>query len=392
MKLDQIIIDKIKNEGPITFEAFMDMALYYPDMGYYSSQDTTIGKDGDFYTSPHLHPAFGAMIARQLMEMWKFMQKPSDFHAIEIGAGAGYVCKDIFDYLRTPSEDPVLSQDRHDFLKSLHYVIVEPYPHFEEKQRRLLKYLLETSASPSGSKENIAWVKSLNEMNEISGCILSNELLDAFPVHVVEMDSELMEIYVNVSSSEFAEEKKGVSSEELSLYLNEFDIVLDKGYRTEVNLKIKDWLKDIHSTLSQGFLLTIDYGYTAGEYYSDERSTGTLLCYHKHLYNENPYQHIGQQDMTAHVNFSSLKKWGEELDLRTLGYCPQGTFLIAAGIDEVITELYAGSPDYLAEVSKIKGLIMPQGMGESHSVMIQYKGDGLPELRGFTMRNQMKSL
>jgi SAM-dependent MidA family methyltransferase len=392
MKLDQIIIDKIKNEGPITFESFMDMALYQPELGYYSSPHTTIGKEGDFYTSPHLHPAFGAMIARQLMEMWKFMQKPSEFHAVEIGAGIGYVCKDIFDYLRRPSEDPVLSQDRHDFLKSLHYVIVEPYPHFEKKQRKLLKHLLDHPVTPAGDKANISWITSLKDMNEINGCILSNELLDAFPVHLVEMDEELMEIHVNCSGSEFTEEKKALSSEKISQYLDEFDIALDKGYRTEVNLKIKDWLKDIHSNLSQGFLLTIDYGYTAGEYYSDERSRGTLLCYHKHLYNENPYQHIGQQDMTAHVNFSSLKKWGEELDLKTLGYCPQGTFLIAAGIDEVITELYAGSSDYLAEVSKIKGLIMPQGMGESHSVMIQYKGEEQPELRGFSMRNSADRL
>ncbi len=96
--LEQLIIDRIKKEGPITFEAFMEMALYYPVHGYYSSPETTIGRGGDFYTSPHLHPVFGAMICKQLMEMWTIMGRPFEFHAVEIGAGIGYLCKDIFDY------------------------------------------------------------------------------------------------------------------------------------------------------------------------------------------------------------------------------------------------------------------------------------------------------
>ncbi len=178
-----------------------------------------------------------------------------------------------------------------------------------------------------------------------------------------------------------------MSSQEIVDYISQFSINLHPGYRTEINLRIRNWLEELNSILSTGFLLTIDYGYSSKEYYSEDRIKGTLLCYHRHLYNENPYQHIGEQDITAHVNFSSLKLWGDELGLKTIGYCSQGTFLAASGIDEVIIELYFHSADYLSEISKIKGLIMPQGMGESHSVMIQFKGDGLPELRGFSMRN-----
>ena len=111
-----------------------------------------------------------------------------------------------------------------------------------------------------------------------------------------------------------------------------------------------------------------------------------------HQFNETFYKNIGKQDITAHVNFSSVKLWGEERGIKTLGYCPQGTFLVASGIDEIITELYAGSPDYLSEVSKIKTLILPQGMGESHNFMVQYKGRGSPLLRGFSMRNRLNSL
>lgn len=394
--LEQSIIDRIKNEGPMTFETFMQMALYHPRQGYYSSPQTTIGSDGDFYTSPHLHPVFGAMIGRQLIEMWVIMGRPSSFHAVEIGAGVGYLSKDIFDYFLKPSDDPSAAQDKSDFLNSLRYVIVEPYDHFQERQKKLLDELLKNPLSPpcpSVRKDHsISWVKSLHELNGIIGCIFSNELLDAFPVHIVEMDKVLKEVYVTYERDNFEEKLDDISTPELLRYINEQQIELPSGYRTEINLQIRKWLKDINKALSRGFLLTIDYGYTAREYYSDDRTKGTLLCYHKHLFNENPYQHIGEQDITAHVNYSSLKKWGEEFGLKTLGYCPQGTFLVAAGIDEVITALYSNSPDYFSEISKIKGLIVPQGMGESHSFMIQYKGEGLPELHGFSMKNNLKYL
>jgi SAM-dependent MidA family methyltransferase len=147
----------------------------------------------------------------------------------------------------------------------------------------------------------------------------------------------------------------------------------------------------VNDALSEGFVLTIDYGYPAWDYYSEERNRGTLLCYREHQVCEDPYQNIGDQDITAHVNFTSLKKWGEELGFRTLGFCPQGTYLISLGIDEVITELYGDSPDPF-DIARIRGLILPQGMGESHKVMILYKGKGNPALRGFDLRNQVRNL
>lgn len=389
--LKQKIIEKIKKEGPITFETFMDMALYYPELGYYTSPGTVTGRKGDFYTSPHLHQVFGAMIGRQLEEMWEIMGRPSDFHAVEIGAGAGYLCKDILDYLSKLHKATDISEGRKDFFESLTYVIVELNPAVEEKQKILLADLA----------EKVTWVRSLNEFKQtksrtnipvIKGCILSNELLDAFPVHIVEKDDRLKEIFIGLDDKEIIEQKQDVSSTNLMTYFKKFSINIPRGYRTEINLKIKDWLKEIYGVLSAGFILTIDYGYTVHEYYDEDRAKGTLLCYYKHRVNENFYENIGKQDITAHVNFSSLKKWGDGLGLKTIGYCPQGIFLIALGIDEVIAELYGSSSDYFFEVSKIKGLILPQGMGESHKVMIQYKGEGSPELRGFSIRNQIGSL
>jgi SAM-dependent MidA family methyltransferase len=381
--LEKIIIEEIKNKGPITFETFMDMALYYPGLGYYASPETTIGCKGDFYTSPHLHPIYGAMLAKVLMEMWMLIGQPNVFHVVEIGAGVGYLCKDIYDYLLKPSKDALLSKDKHEFLKSLKYLMVEPFPHFQKSQKETL----------GNHAREITWVNSLKEIGqEVTGCIFSNELLDAFPVHLVEMEDELKEIYVVFDGKEFIEQKGEVSSVDIINYIKQFSIKMQWGYRTEINLKIRNWLEEIAAVLSSGFLLTIDYGYSAEEYYNEDRTRGTLLCYYKHQINENPYKNIGKQDITAHVNFSSLKKWGEEFGLKTIGYCPQGIFLIACGIDEVITELYSNSPDYSFEVTKIKGLILPQGMGESHKVMVQYKGEDLPQLRGFSIRNQLNLL
>ncbi|MBI4844025.1 MAG: SAM-dependent methyltransferase [Nitrospirae bacterium] len=372
-RLENIIIDRIKKEGPIPFEKFMGTALYYPELGYYSRPDAAIGRKGDFYTSPHLSSIYGAMIGRQLIEMWEAMGKPLEFYAIEMGAGAGFMAKDILDYF---------AGKRHEIRSSLKYMLIEPFEKFREMQGEAL----------AEHHEKAKWLTSLNDVPpKIMGCIFSNELLDAFPVHVVEMDSSLKEICVDHIDGRFTEIKRE-AGDELKEYAKDFIPKMPQGYRTEINRKIKDWVFEASSKLSEGFLLTIDYGHSAEEYYSQERSRGTLLCYHQHRVNENPYENIGEQDITAHVNFSSLKKWGEEVGLKTLGYTSQGAYLVSAGIDEVITELYAGSTDYESAVHKIKGLIMPEGMGESHMVMIQYKGEGNPQLRGFSLRNHVEKL
>ncbi len=372
--LEEHIIRTINEKGPITFERFMDMALYYPELGYYSNPEARIGRHGDFYTSPHLHPVFGAVIARQLVEMWEAMGMPEDFHTIEAGAGAGHLSRDILDHL---------TYEKHPILGSLKHTIIEPYTHFKKMQQDLL----------TGYSDRIQWVRALQEApRDVCGCMFSNELFDAFPVHLIEMDGGIKEVCIGYESDKLVEVKKHPGRPDIAEYLKIFSPALPDGYRTEVNLKAQNWLMEAASKLSSGFILTIDYGYTADEYYNDERNRGTLLCYHKHMINEDTYSFIGEQDITTHLNFSSLHKTGEENGLKTLGYTSQGSYLVASGIDKVITEKYAGSPDYMSEIKKIKGLIMPEGMGESHMVMIQYKGKGKPELSGFGLRNNANKL
>ena len=369
--LEKKMAEKIRREGPITFQTFMEMALYEPGLGYYASEGVEIGRAGDFFTSQHVHPVFGVMIGKQLEEMWEAMGRPPDFHAIEPGAGAALMAMDILVYLKG-----------RDIFPAFRYVIVEPRSFMRERQKKLL----------ADFTEKMEWVGAMADLGSRRGCVLSNELLDAFPVHLVQMDSGLREIYVTLEDSIFTETEGPPSTVELNDYLRDFSVSLPEGYRTEINLRIRDWIKSADEALSEGFILTVDYGYPARDYYSEERNRGTLLCYHKHNVSEDPYHHIGEQDITTHVNFSSLKRWGEELGFRTLGFCQQGIYLISLGIDEVIKDLYEDSQDYIFEVSKIKRLIFPGTLGETHKVMVQHKGNGQPKLRGFAMKNQKDRL
>jgi SAM-dependent MidA family methyltransferase len=347
----------------------MEMALYYPGLGYYTRETAKIGRAGDFYTSPHLHPIFGAMMGRQMEEMWTALGHPHVFRVVEMGAGTGYLAKDMLEYLKG-----------RELSRHLQYTIVELNPSMKAAQELMLK----------DHGEIMNWCSDLDELEMVSGCFLSNELLDAFPVRMVEMEDELQEIYVSAHDNEFEELRMPCSRDVLE-YIKEFEIELPKGYRSEMNLRIRDWIRKVGEKLKDGFVLTVDYGYPAWDYYGEERSRGTLLCYYQHQVNEDPYQNIGEQDLTAHVNFSSLKKWGEDYGLETIGFCGQGAYLISLGIDEVIAELYGGIPDVF-ETAKIKGLILPQGMGDSHKVMVQHRGPGEPRLRGFALRDHSERL
>jgi SAM-dependent MidA family methyltransferase len=370
-ELEMKIINKIEREGPVTFEKFMEMALYDPGYGYYTSGKSRIGREGDFYTSPHLHPVFGKLIGKQVEEMWEFMGRPREFKVVEFGPGSGLLCKDVLAYLK----------GRELFFR-MNYLLIEKDAAAKERQKDMLREV----------EGKVQWISSLTEAGAMRGCIFSNELLDSFPVHIVMMEDALKEIYVTAEGQLLKEVAGPLSTPALEDYFREFHIDPGRGYRTEVNLRIRDWLKEASAVLREGFVFTIDYGYSSRDYYSEDRDRGTLMCYYRHQLSEDLLQNVGEQDITSHVNFSSLKKWGEDLDLKTVGYCSQGAFYVAMGIDEEIKRLSAESGDYLSELWRIKKMILPQGMGESHMVMVQYKGAEKPSLRGFSISNRIKSL
>ena len=347
------------------------MSLYHREFGYYMTEKSRIGPHGDYYTSPHLHPIFGWLLANQLDEIKRIMGDPNEFTVLEIGAGKGFMAEGILDF----------AQRKLNWKGKWKYIIVEKNRHTIKKQMKQLK-------AHSG---RIEWKTSLEAVDPFCGCVISNELLDAFPVHLVVMNDQFQEIYVFSNETEFRELKGELSTTELQRYINRYQIPAIKGYRTEINLNISNYLNRLDNILSEGFVISIDYGFSSREYYSADRNRGTLLCYHKHTANENLYRHVGDQDITAHVNFTSLKDWGAELGMKSLGYCPQGIFLASLGIDEIVSDELAASPSFQIEMLKIKELLF--GMGDSHKVMIQYKGkEDFEGLRGFKFKNSLDRL
>jgi len=374
-ELIKIIYDKVKGFGPITFKDFMEMALYHEKYGYYSRSYVPIGKKGDFITSPHTHCLYGALHARQIEEFWEILDRINTFTVIEMGAGAGYLAKDILSYL-----------SNREIFKSINYIIVEHKAETASYQQDLLKPFI----------NKIGWVSRLSDLDSVKGCIISNELLDAFPVHLIQKeDSGFKEIYLDFKEDGgYMEVLADLSTPQLVEYAETLPSNIPKSYRTEVNLAIKKWISELAVIISKGFVVTIDYGYTRKEYFHPGRNRGTLLAYMNHGVNEELYERAGEQDLTAHVNFSDLHRWGKEVRFFTLGYAPQWAFLAGLDLEETFLELSGGKFDpFSPELAGVKMLLLPQGMGESHKVLVQAKGvsSGLA-LKGFSLKNIMKRL
>jgi SAM-dependent MidA family methyltransferase len=358
MKLSEIIIQKTQIEGPISFHDFMEMSLYYPELGYYTSTKDKIGENGDFYTSSNLTAAFGAMMGRQIEEMWNLLeQKP--FTVVEYGAGTGSLCHDILDYLKNNRK----------LYDKLQYCIIEKSPMMREKEKTHLH-------------EKVSWHESIQAIPEINGCILSNELLDNFSVHQVIMQEQLMEVFVDYKNG-FVELLKP-AEKKLTEYLSELNVILPKGFRTEINLEATHWIKEIAASLKKGFVITIDYGYPSSELYSDRKSCGTLMCYNKHRTNDHPYIDIGEQDITSHVNFSALCHWGFKNGLECCGFTDQAHFLLALGFKDYLKK----DADRESNIthSAIKDAFLTHtlltDMGSKFKVLIQQKGTPKKELLG----------
>lgn len=368
MLLSEIIIERIKKQGPISFRDFMEMALYYPELGYYNSAPNKIGANGDFYTSANLTAAFGAMIGRQIEEMWENLEKKS-FKIVEYGAGTGLLCHDILDYLKNNIS----------LYENLNYCIIEKSASMKEIQKKHLN-------------EKVSWYNSIQEIPKINGCILSNELIDNFSVHQVTMEDQLQEVFVE-HKEDFIEILKP-AKKELTDYFTSLNVQLPKGFRTEVNLEAKSWIKDVSQSLQKGYVITIDYGSLSVELYNCRRSCGTLLCYHKHQTNENPYQFIGQQDITTHVNFSALSQWGTQYGMDYCGIVDQAQFLLALGIKEYQNSTLNNHPNNLAlamQESLINYRLLID-MGMKFKVLIQQKGVPKYPLSGLKFLNSPKVL
>jgi SAM-dependent MidA family methyltransferase len=388
----------IRAQGRITFAVFMRMALYEPGLGYYmttpersarsaqSSGAARSGRGGDYFTAPELHPIFGQMVGRQVVEMVDHLHRqcPSEeVTVIEMGAGRGLMAEDIL---------TVCAQRR---LERLRYVVVEINPMQAAEQRARLTPF-------AGRGIAVHWCRTVEEAvsatRGLTGIIVSNELVDAFPVHrVVMQGGRLLERYVRLEGERLSEELDLPSTPALADYFTRLSVRLPEGFQTEVNLEALDWMAQIGRLLITGFVLTIDYGHTAEERYASARRNGTLACYAGHRRGEDPYMRIGRQDLTAHVDFSALAQAGREAGLTTTGFTDQTSFLLGLGAAEAMEARLSACDDLEREVelAAMKLLLASNrsgpgagedGMGRIFKVLIQHKGMPSPRLSGLTFR------
>lgn len=367
--LRDILLERIKANGPLTFADFMAACLYEPGLGYYTSPGRKVGAEGDFYTSSNVHSVFGRLIAKEMVRMWQALGKPEDFQIVEAGAGNGRLTADIMD---------AVAELAPAFYRTVTCRLIEAEPSLAETQAKMLT----THAS------HLAW-SSPAELAagslDITGCLLSNELIDALPVHLVEMTGKgLQEVTIAADGDQFCEKLSPVSAPEIEQFLKKHGITLIEGQRAEVRLAADCWLQGVAASLKRGFVLTIDYGYLAPELYGRMRTNGTLLCYYRHQLEENPYIRTGLQDITAHVDFSALIKTGEEAGLHKIWYGEQYRFLLAAGIMEELLALEARpipEAQRMKDRLALKKLMLPDGgMGDTFKVLIQGKNVADPDL------------
>lgn len=350
MDLSGLIIQKIKRSGPISFREFMELCLYYPDIGYYSSAQNHIGVDGDFYTAATLTPAFGMTIARQIEEMWRHLDGET-FTIAEYGGGNGLLCRDILTVLKR--NKPLYDR--------LQYRIIETHP-------------VNGSTNKKDFPEKVTYHHSINEFSMDRGCILSNELLDNFAVHKVVMEDELNEVFIDYQDG-FIETVQP-AAQELKDYLEEMGVKLPKGFKTEINLQAVGWIEEIARAMMKGYVLTIDYGFSSRKLYTPERNGGTLLGYYRHAVTDNLYDHIGDQDITSHVNFSALSCWGNKNGFSDCGFTDQCHFLLSLGVHDVINHVAAEEGDLVkaAKKASLLNYILLMDMGSKFKVLIQEKG------------------
>ncbi|MBS3905771.1 MAG: SAM-dependent methyltransferase [Syntrophaceae bacterium] len=376
--LKQFVLSRIEEKGAIPFSQFMEWCLYHPQYGYYHSEETKIGKDGDYYTGSCVHPLFGGMVAKQLSQMAEILGRES-FDVVEMGGGRGFLCQDILNWAQ---------RNRPHFYRCLKYHLIEMSSSFLKEQKERL--------SNFEKEGKVFWMnpETFEEgKNQVTGCFLSNELVDAFPVHQVVFDhGKLKEVYVTRHNGQLKEVMDKPSDPRLLAYFESMGIRLQEGQRAEVNLRALDWMERVGRFLEKGFVLTVDYGYLAEELYAPYRRSGTLLCYYRHQTSQNPYEHPGEQDITSHVNFTDLIKKGEEAGLRFVGLVPQYRFLIALGILQEMDSLGQdlSQLDGLKMRLSLMHLIEPEaGMGEMFKVLIQRKGIDGPLLEGLKDLNSI---
>ena len=364
----EIAAEIARSGGWIPFERYMALALYAPGLGYYSAGSTKLGAAGDFITAPELSPLFGRCVARQAEEI--LGQGIRDI--VEIGAGSGALAVQI---LRSLEASGSLPQ---------RYLILELSADLRERQRGRIARELPHLAS------RVEWLSALPERSH--ALVIANEVLDAVPAHIVHTrEGAVEEIGVSVAADRVSFEYAArPATAELAAAAKALGLPDD--YRTEINLASRALVRSLAERVERGALVLIDYGFPAAEYYHPQRSRGTLMCHYRHRAHDDPLVLPGLQDITAHVDFTSVADAALEAGMEVLGYTPQVQFLINCGITDMLAEVPAGDARVYAPVAaQAQKLMSPAEMGELFKVIAIGRGVDAP-LLGFATGDRTHTL
>ena len=350
--------------GLLPFDRFMDLALYAPGLGYYVAGAVKLGRDGDFVTAPEISPLFGRCLATQCAEV---LDRIGGGNLLELGAGTGTLAVEVLQALEQANTLPE------------RYLILEPSPDLQERQRTLIRERI------PHLEERCAWLTRLP--SKLRGGVLANEVLDAMPVHRfrIRNDGGIDEIYVAERAGALVEVAAAVRSPGFAdavAALQAEGFAQAPGYTSEINLRLPHWLKALSLALEKGLILLVDYGYPRPAYYQPDRTMGTLMCHLRHQAHGDPYTQIGLQDITAHVDFTAVAEAGVAAGLDLAGFTTQANFLIGCGIDRLLSE--SNAPFELTPGAK--QLLLPTAMGERFKVLGLTTGVDGP-LRGFSIRD-----
>lgn len=359
--------------GAISFRDFMQHALYAPGLGYYTAGSHKLGEAGDFITAPESSPLFAQCIANAIQPA---LLQLNVKNILEVGAGSGIMAAGILQQLQ-----------QSDCLPD-HYYILELSSDLRARQQQTIAQQLPELV------ERVSWLDNLP--NELSAVVLGNEVLDAMPVNLVQIQNgEVMERFVALEGDRFVWRDQPPTDERLQQRIEEIQNqtgeTLPDGYISEINLLAEDWLKSLAQSLQQGLVLLIDYGFPRHEYYHPQRSTGTLMCHYRHHSHDDPFCFIGLQDITAHVDFTAMAEAAYEAGFSIDGYTSQGNFLLGSGLAELAQTAEDDVKTQLLVANQIKKLTLPHEMGELFKVIGLSKQLDVP-LPGFMLRDMRNYL
>ena len=353
--------------GHISFDRFMELALYAPGLGYYTAGSRKLGAGGDFVTAPEVSSLFGRCLARQCSQV---LDQLSEACILEFGAGTGKLAADLLMELAALGRLPD------------NYLILELSPDLRQRQQAILAERVPELLP------RVQWLDRLPQ--RFQGLMLGNELLDAMPVQRFRIGrGGFQEEFVTWRDG-FVPEYADVATPGLTealMRLREQRLAVAEGYASEVNLRVGPWVKAVSDSLVAGAVFLIDYGYPRSEYYHPQRSMGTLMCHYRHRAHPDPFRFVGLQDITAHVDFSAVAEAARAAGLAVQGYTTQAFFLLGCGLDRLLADSDpADSEVHLRLVQEVRRLTLPTEMGESFKVIALTRGiEGL--LVGFSLRD-----